>query len=660
MVAGDINADQFESDVSIGEFSSPHEAIDLLLSELHGSILHSRHYDWHGLNEASIDVCLATMDHLLNQVQQTVSDLYGGMQLAAVDQWLLDDDRAKNELWNKLALDDHTFLYLSSVLEGWCSQVELLLQENDLDRTALDSQEQKNAIVLGPRTEVASWRKRSVKLGGVVEQLKSQQAKIVLSVTGAGKAKAMKRWKEKEEILNDTYALAKENFRLISDVDKYLEPLYSGTAEQIQDCLPGLLMKFRALARDSRYYKSRRRIERFLSKTANQLISGCRRSIQNRGKLLEREPDQAIASVQKSSSLCETFRSLVVVSKERLTSHSKSKAYDFSTDLVFVQLQHFEVRLSKLCNLLVTIQQFSTLKNTGIQELEALYADFLRAVELWRTMPYDLLDFVDMGKAFDNDFLEFNSKITNIEVTLRDFIAHTFAAVQNIDVALDLISKLETVLQRDTLKGDLEDKYSLIFQHYGDELENVQIVYDSQKSNPPLSRNLPPVAGNILWARHLLTKIEEPMQRFQSNRVILAANESKKIVRHFNRVAKTLIQFETMWYKAWCDSVEASKSGLLATLLVRHPDNPSQYVVNFDREVMQLLREAKVLIRLGLPIPENILLLLQQETRFKKCQDELQHFLDQLNELQENTPSKCKALLAQHFADLDRQYFTKI
>jgi hypothetical protein len=31
-----------------------------------------------------------------------------------------------------------------------------------------------------------------------------------------------------------------------------------------------------------------------------------------------------------------------------------------------------------------------------------------------------------------------------------------------------------------------------------------------------------------------------------------------------------------------------------------------------------------------------------------------------LNELQENTPSKCKALLAQHFADLDRQYFTKI
>ena len=87
------------------------------------------------------------------------------------------------------------------------------------------------------------------------------------------------------------------------------------------------------------------------------------------------------------------------------------------------------------------------------------------------------------------------------------------------------------------------------------------------------------------------------MQRFQSNRVILAATESKKIIRLFNRVARTLIEFETLWYQAWCDSIAAAKSGLLATLLVRHPDKPTKYVVNFDAEVMQLLREAKVLSR---------------------------------------------------------------
>jgi dynein heavy chain len=582
-VAGDINPDQFEADVSIGEFSPPlFETIDLLLSELHGSILHSRHYDWNGLNEDSIRVCLSTMDQLLSQVQQTVSSLYGGMKLAAVEQWLLEDDRAKNETWNKLALDDHTFHYLSTVLEEWCLQVEILLQENDIvtrgDReievlrspsAQSDGKPVPSTTLLGPRTEVAWWRKRSASLGSVVEQLKGHEAKVVLSVTGAGKAKAIKRWRERVQKLNETYADAKENVRLLADVDKYLEPLYSGTSAQIQAALPDLFAKFRVLTRETRHYKSRRRIERFLSKTANQLISACRRLLQNRGKLFEQEPARAIESVDMSSFLCTMFRELVLGTKERLTAHSKSKAYDFSTQLIFANMDIFEVRLSKVKSMLVTIEQFLTLEKAGIDELDVMYLSFKQAVEYWKTRPYDMLDFLESGTAFDGDYDKFTANITSIEVSMRDYITQTFDEVQNIEFALDLLSKLEVILQRDSLKGDLEDKYSLIFQFYGDELEKVQMVYDGQKTNPPISRNLPPVAGNILWARHLLTKIEEPMQRFQSNRVVLAATESKKIIRLFNRVARTLIEFETLWYQAWCDSIEAAKSGLQATLLVR-------------------------------------------------------------------------------------------
>jgi len=273
------------------------------------------------------------MDQLLSQVQQTVSSLYGGMKLKGLEQWLLDDDRfgtkhktqirgreivrmltrfslnvlsrAKNETWNKLALDDNTFLYLSSVLEEWCWQVEHLLQENDIDKTSAEGGHVSNSsTLLGPRTEVAWWKKRAAKLGSVVDQLKGNEAKIVLAVTGAGKAKAMKRWKEKELKLNDTYAEAKVTVRLLMDVDQFLDPFYSGTSSQIQKALPDLFSKFRVLARETRHYKSRRRIERFLSKTANQLISACRRLLQNRGKLLDQEPGEAIESVKRSLYLC--------------------------------------------------------------------------------------------------------------------------------------------------------------------------------------------------------------------------------------------------------------------------------------------------------------------------------------------------------------------
>ncbi len=59
--------------------------------------------------------------------------------------------------------------------------------------------------------------------------------------------------------------------------------------------------------------------------------------------------------------------------------------------------------------------------------------------------------------------------------------------------------------------------------------------------------------------------------------------------------------------------------------------------------------------RLGLPLPETALLVLQQEARFKKDQDELQMFLDGFNALESSIPEKLKPLLTQHLADLDRE-----
>ena len=75
----------------------------------------------------------------------------------------------------------------------------------------------------------------------------------------------------------------------------------------------------------------------------------------------------------------------------------------------------------------------------------------------------------------------------------------------------------EWVLQRETLKSDLDSKYTVIFHNYGLDLETVQKIYDKQKTAPPTIRNASPVAGNILWSRQLLRRIEMPMKKFKNN-----------------------------------------------------------------------------------------------------------------------------------------------
>jgi hypothetical protein len=69
------------------------------------------------------------------------------------------------------------------------------------------------------------------------------------------------------------------------------------------------------------------------------------------------------------------------------------------------------------------------------------------------------------------------------------------------------------------------------------DLEAVQAQYEAFKHKPPVARNMPPIAGNIMWSRQLLRRIEEPMQHFAQNKALMAMKESKKVIKMYNRVS---------------------------------------------------------------------------------------------------------------------------
>ena len=51
--------------------------------------------------------------------------------------------------------------------------------------------------------------------------------------------------------------------------------------------------------------------------------------------------------------------------------------------------------------------------------------------------------------------------------------------------------------------------------------------------------------------------------------------------------------------------------GLNATLIVRHPET-SQPIVNFDKDIAKLVKEAKYMKRMGIPIPSVAQMVLLQ------------------------------------------------
>ncbi len=101
------------------------------------------------------------------------------------------------------------------------------------------------------------------------------------------------------------------------------------------------------------------------------------------------------------------------------------------------------------------------------------------------------------------------------------------------------------------------------------------------------------------------------MRVFKAHPAVLQTKEARRIVKTYNKVARALVAFEYLWYQAWVASIETAKAGLQATLIIRHPDDGRLYV-NFDAEILQLIREAKTLDRMGVEIPESAKVVLLQ------------------------------------------------
>lgn len=72
------------------------------------------------------------------------------------------------------------------------------------------------------------------------------------------------------------------------------------------------------------------------------------------------------------------------------------------------------------------------------------------------------------------------------------FMDQKFEKIVSTTRALVLLQRFEKL----NLPGrGIYDKYQRILSHYGKDIENVSKLYQKNKNDPPVARDLPPIAG---------------------------------------------------------------------------------------------------------------------------------------------------------------------
>ena len=88
--------------------------------------------------------------------------------------------------------------------------------------------------------------------------------------------------------------------------------------------------------------------------------------------------------------------------------------------------------------------------------MEDLSKTFNNIVKRFKQKRHDLLQF--QKNNFDRDYVEFNVQISDLEGLLQHFVNETFASITSIEHSLSLLNKFQKILQRESLKSDLDSK----------------------------------------------------------------------------------------------------------------------------------------------------------------------------------------------------------
>ncbi|CAE8591739.1 unnamed protein product, partial [Polarella glacialis] len=651
-----------DNELLFGEMAaSPLESLNTgLLDVFRPIVCQASSIDWASCDSEQSIEFKSCFDKFSTELSEGIKSLSGGIDLPSPEPTDVD---LRTLSYSDIAKDHPELVSkYETLLEAWCRQIEQYLEET------LEGQ-QKESGDPGPRSELDFWRNRLQKITSITEQLRTKERKMVFGLLRAitrvtqdvaPKSRqtvfnTLRRWKQIDIAITEAFNEAKDNVKYLTTLEKFVEPLYVSSPATIVDTLPALMNAVKMIHTIARYYNTTERMTNLFTKITNQMITNCKECVlegEESDQLWQKDPLHLIKNLYSCIKLNDAYQEQYRATKETLLTLPKGKQFDFSETLIFGRFDLFCRRVTKLIDMFQTIHQFTSLSQHRFDGMEPLVKSFKTILEEFQIKRHDLLDF--HNNRFDRDYVEFNVRISDLESNLRQFINQSFESIGSIEASLKLLGKFQSILQRDNLRSDLENKFAVIFHNYGLELTHVQDQYEKFKAAPPLVRNLPPVAGHITWSRHLYKRIEGPMLKFQCNPTVLAGRDSRKLIRMYNKMAKTLIEFETLWYQAWVNSIETVKSGLQATLVIKHPDDGMRFHVNFDWEILQLIRETRCLDRMGgVDIPEAAKMVLLQEQKFKTYNHELSYFLKEYRRVTQMVKPIAGNLMKPHIENLE-------
>ncbi|KAM9382937.1 dynein axonemal heavy chain 8 [Phaethornis superciliosus] len=583
-----------------------------------------------------------TINRYFSFLEGAIVSIEGRVELAKIE----DINFSKLQSFENItaaASNPDLFHQLEEGLMTWYRQIDQVLIESKQIRKEADDS--------GPLTELEYWKCMSAKFSFIIDQIKGPTCRAVLNVMKVGHSKLLKMWQDLDGRITDAANESKDNVKYLSILEKVCQPLYKYDLTSMTHGIPNLMNAIRMIHGVSKYYNTSERMTSLFIKITNQMVRTCRAYIQggDLSGVWEQETSKVIGKIKECMFLFKEYQRCFHETKEEILEALGEESFEVSEMYIFGKADAFCRRLEKITEMMTVIETFSALSLSTIEGIENMAIEFKNTYQNVQKKQYDILN--PRKKEFDVDFMNFMAKIETLEIQIQTFMRNRFGRILSSQHALQLLQRFEN-LRMPCLQEETACAVGSILQHYVAELGAIEKLYQICKGGPPLARNMPPVAGKIQWVRQLFRRINEPISYFHKKSNILSRPEGKAVVKLYNRIAYALVEFEVIYHNAWMEEISQLQYPLQATIFVRHPKT-GKFLVNFDPQIPEIVRETKCMIKLGLEVPEQAKKIVKIENNLKSNKLRLEGLLQYYEDLCQETPTVFLGLMAPKMEEME-------
>ena len=514
----------------------------------------------------------------------------------------------------------------------------------------------------GPLAEIEFWRERNANISALYEQLNLDAVKaIIAAVKGAGgDSGVVTNFRAQHSELAKLHAEAKDNVKFLSTLERHFKNLRLGSLAQVLDTLQPMTNALRTVWVVSRHYSDDARMGGLMERISDELSR--RIPVEVRIKeLLEMNPKEALQKVDMAKNVLEQWHTVYLHVRERIEMSGRDARWEFDRKRLFEQTDY----LAKVCqDLHQVVTVVDELQRLLGPELKAVTGDTQavdnvrrrvhRMVEPVCNPSFDLFD-LKAGRMWSEVFRRFLEDKTQIENVTKAFIDSSFKKLRSAEGAFELLQNFTGMTDKGVMNKQVTDKFADIVTQLSREVETTHEMFMGLERTPPISKNQPPNAGAIAWSRNLFLRTRKTMKHFEEMRDDLSlGNEAsgQEVEEKYKSFAKGIMYFEKDKFVEWSHNIQN-----LALHFLKQPvlakDKDGTVVVNFQEDLVLLMRETRYLDRMAFEVPDIALNTTLQEEKYYGLREKISSMLRDYNAVKSSLTPIEKELLSKRLQQLD-------